>query len=380
MPRLKNPKKENKAKAALKELKEGFVFRGAELTALNHVIKTIISTLNLDEVLELIAREAAGIVKAKVCTLRLLIEGQNMLRVMAAYGLTEESLRLKDDIKLGFGISGLAAKRGEMIIVNDLQEDERYQYPELARKEGWHSAISIPMVERESIVGALTVYSAKKNAFGKDEGRLLSMFAAHTAVAIENARLFERARVNQLNTMKLLAAVIDAKDDQTEDHSERVSRTCLAIADEFGLTKKQKQVLQYASYLHDLGKISIDNAILNKPGKLDPREWDEMKRHVTIGAEILEKVGFKDGLVDAILHHHARFSGGGYPDAKLKMDAIPIEARILAVADSYEAMVSDRPYRKALSREQAIKELKKGSGTQFDPKVVDAFLKILKKG
>jgi putative nucleotidyltransferase with HDIG domain len=177
--------------------------------------------------------------------------------------------------------------------------------------------------------------------------------------------------------MKLLASVIDAKDTYTEDHSERVMRSALAIADYLKLSDRQKSVIGYASLLHDIGKIGIDMTVLRKPSPLSREEWLEMKKHPRIGADIIKKAGFMDDLIPAILYHHVSYGGGGYPSTKKRKNDIPIEARVLAVADAYEAMVTDRPYRRGMSNREAAAELKKYSGKQFDPKVVNAFLKYL---
>ncbi|MBI3991192.1 MAG: HD domain-containing protein, partial [Candidatus Omnitrophica bacterium] len=137
-------------------------------------------------------------------------------------------------------------------------------------------------------------------------------------------------------------------------------------------------VVQYASLLHDLGKIGIDLAILRKPGKLIDNEWKEIERHPVIGAKLISQTGFFKKLVPIILHHHAYYNGGGYPNPSLRLEQIPLGARILSVADAYEAMVSTRPYRQRYKKKDAINEIIRCAGTQFDPYVVRAFLKALR--
>ena len=179
-----------------------------------------------------------------------------------------------------------------------------------------------------------------------------------------------------MGVVRSLAVAVDEKDHYTKTHSENVTKYAVAIAKELGLTRNEVQKVQRASQLHDIGKIGIHDYVLNKKGKLTDEEWKEIKLHPSKGAKILEPLNFLEEIIGIIRHHHERYNGNGYPDNK-KENNIPLGARIIAVADSYDAMISDRPYRKALSEYDAIEELKKNSGTQFDPEVVQAFLKVL---
>lgn len=173
-----------------------------------------------------------------------------------------------------------------------------------------------------------------------------------------------------------IAETIDARDPYTFQHSKRVAEYAEKIATALQLGSRYVEILASAARLHDLGKIGIGNDILHKPSRLSEEDWAKMRRHPEIGAEILSRYKlYRDGL-DCVRHHHERYDGTGYPDG-LRGEEIPLGARIMAVADAYEAMTSDRPYRHALPREVAIEELKRGMGTQFDPLVVAVFLKIL---
>ena len=206
---------------------------------------------------------------------------------------------------------------------------------------------------------------------------IISILANQIALVIENGRLTAQTRIQSLNTISVLANVIDAKDTYTRGHSEKVMRYSLLIAGALGLPEKEKEIIQYASLLHDIGKIGVDIGVLKKAGPLDKKEWEQIHAHPQIGAEIVDNTGLLGELVPVILHHHERYEGGGYPSPERKTKNIPIGARILAVADAFEAMTSDRPYRKSLSMQEAKEELKKCSGTQFDPEVVDVFITIL---
>ncbi len=371
-------KKEQKTIQLLRSTTEKLKDRLAELSALYEVGKSVTSTLNLDEVLSLIAQKATKIMKAKACTLRLIHDNKQDLALKASFGVNHNSHILKR-LKVGESISGRAAKTGRAYIVNDLYNSKQYKYLDLAKKEGFCSLITTPLIERSRVIGVISVYSRHRGQYYRDDIKLLSMFADQAAIAIENARLFEQAQSSYLNTIRTLTNIIDAKDSSTYGHSQRVMKNALDIAEELKLPPQEKEILQYASFLHDIGKIGIEDAILTKCGKLTSEEWNKMVNHPKIGADIVCQIGFLNDLAPIILHHHAHYAGGGYPDKNLKRSRIPLGARILAVADAYEAMISDRPYRKALTKQKAIKELKETSGTQFDPKVVNAFLQTLRK-
>ena len=170
-------------------------------------------------------------------------------------------------------------------------------------------------------------------------------------------------------TIKALIYAIDAKDHYTFDHSEHVAKLSSIIAEGVGFPKLTKEKLQHAAIMHDIGKIGISEQLLRKDSLLTRDEHIEMRKHPNIGAKIVNAVPFLDDTVEVILYHHERFDGTGYPEG-LKGDKIPLTARIVAIADTVDAMMRDRPYRKALSYSQLIDELKKGSGTQFDPEIV----------
>lgn len=179
------------------------------------------------------------------------------------------------------------------------------------------------------------------------------------------------------DTIITLSNAIDARDPYTAGHSERVAEISVEIGKNLGLTKEQLSNLELSALFHDIGKLGVPDEILLKPGKLNDVEFKKIKEHPTIGFSILKNVDFLGSALTAILHHHERFSGGGYPDGIANKE-IPLEARIIAVADTYDAITSDRPYRKGLSHEEAVSEIIKSSNTQLDPDVVEAFLGIEK--
>ena len=181
-----------------------------------------------------------------------------------------------------------------------------------------------------------------------------------------------------MGVVRSLALAVDEKDHYTRTHSENVTKYAVAIAKELGLARKEIQKIRRAAQLHDIGKIGIHDYILNKKSKLTAEEWTEIKLHPSKGAKILEPLNFLEETIGIIRHHHERHDGKGYPDNK-EGDAIPLGARIIAVVDSFDAMTSDRPYRKAMGKKEAVKQLKKNSGSQFDPHAVEAFLRLFER-
>lgn len=193
------------------------------------------------------------------------------------------------------------------------------------------------------------------------------------------SRLYDDLRSTYMRTIKVLAGAIDARDHYTHSHSENVIKYAVAIASEMGLSVKDIELIREACALHDLGKIGVEDNILAKPTHLSEAEWEQIKRHPDIGAQILEPLTFLGGVIDLVRQHHEHYNGSGYPQG-LKGEDILLGARIIHVADAYEAMRAARAYRKIpLTQEEAIQEIKKNSGKQFDPKVVEAFLRIADK-
>ncbi|MFQ5901256.1 MAG: HD-GYP domain-containing protein, partial [Thermodesulfobacteriota bacterium] len=241
---------------------------------------------------------------------------------------------------------------------------------------GFRSILRVPLTIREKVVGVLSLDSRKKEAFTTEDIFTSENIAYQISIALENSWLVEDLKGLLLGTIESLASAIDAKSPWTKGHSERVTEYALMIGKEMKLDDETLKDLRLVGLLHDVGKIGTYGLILDKPEKLQEEEFEMVKEHPIRGAEILGPIKqFKD-IIPAIQYHHECYNGRGYPDG-LKGEAIPLLARILSVSDAYDSMTSDRPYRKAIGKERAIAELKRCSGTQFDPSVVDAFLRTL---
>jgi HD-GYP domain-containing protein (c-di-GMP phosphodiesterase class II) len=237
--------------------------------------------------------------------------------------------------------------------------------------------VVIPLKGKNGLVGMLFLGEKKSGeSYNQDDIELLVTLCNQAAVSIENAHLYEDLQESYLNTVKSLVTALEAKDEYTKGHSERVARYAKQIALEFGFSQPEAQLLYEVSLLHDVGKIGVSEQILNKPSQLTNKEFDQIRTHSVIGERILSAVESLRGGLSAVRHHHERLNGDGYPDGLSQLD-IPLQARILSVADAYDAMITRRPYRPAMKPEEAIEELKRHSCEQFDPKVVRAFLVVL---
>lgn len=245
--------------------------------------------------------------------------------------------------------------------------------------------LQLESLQRASIplIGALTAYARElgereqwlRSAYEELEQRHNEVMATHE----ENVALVQELRSSRLHTVEALVQAMEIRDDCTAGHSQRVVHYSLAVMKQMGVAEATVRGLRYGVLLHDLGKIGIPDPILNKPGPLTEPEWAEMKRHPELGARLLQKLDFLEGAVPIVLHHHERFDGSGYPSG-LKGEAIPLGARIFAVADTFDAMTTTRPYRRPQPQETAIKELMRFRGIQFDPDAVDALVAVWSSG
>ena len=237
----------------------------------------------------------------------------------------------------------------------------------------------IPLVWEDFNFGALYLGAMEEPENREEQIKVLTSLISQTRVALTSAMLYSQMKENYIRTIKALAIAVDAKDTYTHGHSENVMNIAEAIAEEMNVDVKGIGVIRDGGLLHDIGKIGIPGYILNKPGPLTREEFNGvMKTHSTLGANIVKEVPFLQELYELILHHHEHYDGSGYPDG-LKGKEIPLGARILHVADAFEAMTSNRPYRDSLGKKEALKRLKENKGKEFDPKAVEAFIRAAEK-
>jgi len=209
-------------------------------------------------------------------------------------------------------------------------------------------------------------------SFKQDDLELVAAFGIQLGIMMENLQLIADFQELFLGVIKTLVNIIETKDEYTRGHSERVTKISLAIGKALGLDKKEIETLHVSALLHDIGKIAIPEEILKKPGKLTLEEFSIIKKHPTIGTELVKELKNFDEISKGILYHHERFDGHGYPSGASGKD-IPFNARIIAIADSFDAMTSNRPYRERLNDQNAIDEINRNRGKQFDAEIVKIF-------
>lgn len=266
-------------------------------------------------------------------------------------------------------------------------QEQRVRIRKLPQSENTNTVISkqlsfshvIPVCWDDHKFGAVFFGAVKELNNEQEKLAMLMSIVSQTRIALNNSKLYSDMKENYIRTIKALAIAVDAKDTYTHGHSENVMNIAEEIAREMGIDEKGIGIIRDAGLLHDIGKIGIPGYILNKPGPLTYEEFNGiMKTHSTLGANIVKEVPFLFDLHKLILYHHEHYDGGGYPE-KLKGEQIPQGARILHVADAFEAMTSNRPYRSSLGKKEAIRRLIENSGKQFDPTVIKAFLRLAEK-
>ena len=340
--------------------------RARDLAALNEIGMHIATFTDLDSLIEGAMKLACQSLFFRSCALLLKDGDELVLRGHYGFG---EGVGSGLKIPRSQGIAWRCADRGEPLLVPDVAADPGHQ-------PGFSDAcceMAAPIHGPFGVVGVLVAESPKVHSFNDTSLELFATFAHQVASALENARLHETNRNTFYQTIRALAQALEMRDSYTHGHSERVRKYSLEIARLLELSPHDIEILEQASLLHDIGKIGVRDSVLLKTTTLDVEERAAIERHPVIGDSILHPVGFLREALESVLHHHEHFDGTGYPSG-LKGEEIPLVARIIAVADSYDAMTSDRPYRRAMDPQEAIREIERGCGLHFDPKVVAAFL------
>lgn len=337
------------------------------LEALYELGRILNSSLSLDQILPQALTRTLELLHAKTASVMLLDDKGEELSIRLAHGLSDDIVS-KTRVRLGERVSGRVAASGEPVLIRGHEGDD----PD--------SSLCVPLLANSQVLGVLNIRTKTDGGdFTQQDLDLAIQLANIAAAAIENAELHDQLHALFLSTVSALANSIDARDPYTKGHSERVTAYAVMIGEGLNLSTDDLETLRYAGLLHDIGKIRIRDHILHKPGRLTDQEFDEMKKHPEYGVEIMRPVDAFKHILPAMLHHHERYDGRGYPTG-LAGKNIPLSARILCVADCFDAMTSDRPYRKGMPVADAIAELAKNKTTQFDSQLVDIFLKVVEQG
>jgi HD-GYP domain-containing protein (c-di-GMP phosphodiesterase class II) len=285
---------------------------------------------------------------------------------------------LESEIKFEFEVAKFVLKNASPILVNDSKSDIASKFFQVNDNNyEYKSFIAVPIKAKSKLLGVLIVTALPKGkVFDAQDLNFITIFANQTATVYDNLEMYNNLHDFYFDTVKTLARTIDAKDHYTFNHSDRAGQYAKLIAEKLNLPAEVVIQIEFAALMHDIGKVGIAGHILNKVSSLTEDEKEVLKMHPIIGYNILAPLVFLSSVAPIVLYHQEWYNGKGYPEG-LSGEEIPLGARIISVIDAYDAMTSDRPYRKALGKEYAISELEKGMGTQFDPKVAKVFIDIL---
>lgn len=297
------------------------------------------------------------------CTLRLIAGAGPLAEVMTEFLLLEQPL--------AEGVNGRVARSGSTAVVADTRRDPDY----VARdpQTDPRSELSAPIFVDGTVWGVINIEAVEPDAFDETDAVLVETIAASLGAAVHRAELLAEMERTFTNTLAALTSTVEAKDDYTAAHGEDVAGLAERVAGRLGLTRAQARDVRYAAMLHDVGKIAVPSEILLKRGPLTDAEWEVMRGHAAIGGDLVGRIEAFAHLASAVRASHERWDGGGYPDG-LAGEDIPLAARIIAACDTYDAIVTDRPYRPARTPEQARAELLRVAGAQLDERAVGALL------
>lgn len=364
--------------------------RESRLSALVEIIGNIGSTLDRQTLLNMIMNYARTLLNAEASSLFLCDPNGDLILHVSTGHLHEKVQAMR--VPKGKGIAGHVAKTGETVLVTNAKTDERH-YRTVDKESGFEtrSILAVPLNTRSitfgrdrdqseaHIIGCIEALNKIEGTFDHDDAELLETLARQAATVLEIANLYADVNELFLDVIQSLTAAIDAKDPYTEGHSQRVALYSVAIAKQMKQTTDFIHHLRIGAILHDVGKIGVSDHVLKKPDRLTDEEFAEMKLHPTIGQNILGHIRMLQAEMPIILEHHERLDGSGYPK-RLNEQQISLGGRIVAVADAFDAMTSDRPYRKGLPVEEAFRRLRNGIGKEFDAVCVEALWSAYEQG
>ncbi|MDD5339256.1 MAG: HD domain-containing protein [Dehalococcoidales bacterium] len=332
------------------------------------------NTTRLQDMLEQVILMSRRVLNAESALVLLFNDYGQELYFEAVTGPVGKALR-QEKITGQYGIAGQVVRTNQPLIVNDVSRNANFhQLIDDATGFSTKSLVCAPLSVKRKVIGVIEVINKQDGGiFDEEDIKSVVSIATTAAMAIENTQIQQSLLEAYKSTVTALASTVDAKDRFTQGHSERVMEYSLKAGAALSISDEEAQVLQYAGALHDVGKIIIDSNILSKPGPLTSGEWDIMHTHPSVGAKLLKEIPYLERAAELVLRHHERYDGTGYPD-RLRGEAIPLGARIIAAAEAFDTMTTDRPYRQALSIDKAVKELNKCAGSQFCPVAVKGLL------
>ncbi len=360
--------------------------RVLELDAVARVSQFLGRTFGLNDLLSNILRTTCQIIPGAEKGSILLLDDQKKLHIHAVYGYTDPRLKTAA-FPADFGFTAMAIRERHALLIPDAQVETFYKYAiEIKEMAAVKSAVLAPLLVKNVAIGAISIDNvSRKNAFSVSDLNVLTALSGPAAIAIENTRLFEDLQRSNLELTKAYdttlagwGRALEIRDKETRGHTERVTRLTLQLARKMGRGREELDQIRRGCLLHDIGKMGIPDNILKKTGPLSEAEWTEMKKHSFYAYSLLQPIEYLRPSLDIPYYHHEHWDGTGYPRG-LKGEEIPLPARIFAVTDVWDAVLHDRPYRKAWTRQAAFKYIREQSGKQFDPAVVELFLSTIEE-
>jgi len=353
------------------------------LTSLHDIYMVINSSFDLQVTLNILLDQVVDKLGVDAAAVLLINPATQMLEYSAGRGFKTSSIE-RYRLRIGEGISGQAAMEKHLMQALNLEElDGDQTYTALMQEEGFETYFSVPLIAKGQIKGVLDIFNHTQLNPEEDWFNFLETLGTQAAIAIDNTTLLENLQRTNVELMQAYdttlegwSRAMDMRDEKTEGHTQRVAELTIQIASQLGLSDEEIMQIRRGALLHDIGKMGIPDDILRKPGPLTEEEWRIMRTHPLKAYEMLSPISFLRPALDIPLYHHERFDGSGYPHG-LKGEQIPLAARIFALADVWDALISDRPYRKAWSEKKALNYIKEQSGKHFDPQIVEIFLKII---
>ncbi len=348
------------------------------LIPLFEISKLLVTEIDLANLFKIITEVLVQEFSVDRVSLMLIDEASGDLLIRASHGLPTD-MAMKARRKTGEGVAGLVLKNKKPLIITAGKHPDQDVMAAINREDMLSSSMSAPLIGKNKAFGVLNVSKFSGAPFSASDLQVVLILSSQVVTAMENAALYEDLRENYFRTVQALVAAVEAKDPYTRWHSTNVAKYAVAVARDLGMSPTQLEEMHIAAILHDVGKIGISELIISKPARLSREEFDIMKEHPAHGIRILEPIGFSSTIINAISQHHERYDGKGYPRG-LSGEQITLPARVLNVADTIDAMVSERPYRGTISSQEVLLELERESGRQFDPKVAESARRLIEKG
>ncbi|MEN8242002.1 MAG: HD domain-containing phosphohydrolase [Chloroflexota bacterium] len=362
------------------------------LKTLAEIGESLTSTLDSNAILENVLDSIIRLAKAERCFM-MLLGSDGSTQVQIGRNWKHETLTPQEQAISKTIVKEVIQKKAPVLTTN-AETDPRFDATESVMNFKLRSVMCVPMIYQQSLLGVIYAdHRLRSEQFSNAKIELLSKFANQSAIALRNATLYENLQQTHMKlkiahneleeaydtTLEGWAKALELRDQSTEEHTKRVVSQCVQLAERMGIPPDDIVQIRRGSILHDIGKMGIPDEVLGKPGALTEDEIEIMRQHPLLAVKMLSRIKFLSGALEIPMFHHERWDGDGYPH-RLKGEEIPLSARIFAVIDVWDAITSERPYRKALPEKKAIAHIQDGAGNHFDPKVVTAFLEMIQEG